>query len=128
MATERQVSYILSLTKGADIEAINAYGLGLRPARELSDREASEMIDHLTGKPHGAATAAATKAKPAKKIGTSATAPAKIGQNIGGRLGKLAGTKKNITGLVVNDAGERVDIQFADGSYGVFLASFVTFA
>ena len=61
MATDKQVALITRLvSKSAypsTIDAINAYGLGLRTARDLSVIEASEMIDFLTGKPHRASVA-----------------------------------------------------------------------
>ena len=61
MATDKQVALITRLvSKSAypsTIDATNAYGLGLRTARDLSVIEASEMIDFLTGKPHRASVA-----------------------------------------------------------------------
>ena len=51
MATDKQIALITKLTNGNAIEAISGYGLGLRAARDLTNREASELIDHLTGKP-----------------------------------------------------------------------------
>jgi hypothetical protein len=61
MATDKQIAFITSLVAKSAypsiIDAINAYGLGLRTARDLSVIEASEMIDFLTGKPQRASKA-----------------------------------------------------------------------
>jgi hypothetical protein len=118
MATDRQISYILSLTNGSDIEAINAYGLGLRPARELSDREASELIDHLTGKPHAATIAP-----------VAATKTIKLGK--GKRVGMTATLRLtaacSISGTVISDNGKAVRIQWSDGSTSSKDATKLTF-
>lgn len=61
MATDKQIAFINNLVaKSAypsTIDAINAYGLGLRTARDLSVIEAVEVIDFLTGQLHRASKA-----------------------------------------------------------------------
>jgi hypothetical protein len=51
MATEKQISYIVSLVAKSEyasvVEAVNAYGLGLKTARDLTVGEASEIIAFL---------------------------------------------------------------------------------
>lgn len=73
MATDRQIAFITSLVSQSSypsvIDAINAYGLDLRTARDLSVTEASEMIDFLTGKPHRASIAPAVKSGKGARVG-----------------------------------------------------------
>lgn len=120
MATDRQIAFITTLVSlsayPSNIDAINAYGLGLRTARDLSVGEASEMIDFLTGKPHRASVAPVDAAKPAK-----------VAPNKGGRVGMAATTKSGTVGTVVSDAGKRVQVQFCDGSKGGYDPSTLTF-
>jgi len=50
-ATDRQIGFITKLVSQAgfssNIEAVNAYGLGLKAARDLTVSEASQMIEWL---------------------------------------------------------------------------------
>lgn len=73
MATDKQIAFITTLAAKAghtsNIDAINAYGLGLRTARDLSVSEASEMIDWLSGKPHRATIAAPVKVGNGARVG-----------------------------------------------------------
>jgi hypothetical protein len=109
MATDKQIAFITALAAKAghasNVDAINAYGLGLRTARDLSVVEASEMIDFLTGKPHHASIAPAAAAPKAAKV-----------VNKAGRVGMTVAFRGIGVGTVVSDAGKRVQIRFADGS------------
>lgn len=52
-ATDKQIALITRLATakyGSVIEAADAYGLGLKSARDLHRDEASELIDFLLGK------------------------------------------------------------------------------
>lgn len=68
-ATDKQVSFITRLVKQAgfnsNIDAVNAYGLGLRAARDLTVREASEVIEWLLS------GATPVDSAPALDLGTS---------------------------------------------------------
>ena len=73
MATDKQIAFITALSAKAghasNVDAINAYGLGLRTARDLTIGEASEMIDWLRGKPHRATIAPAIKVGKGDRVG-----------------------------------------------------------
>ena len=122
MATDRHINFITALVSNSahdsNIDAINAYGFGLRTARDLSDREASEMIDWLQGKPHHASLPAAPIAKTSCRPAT----------NKGGRVGQIAHHRDCGSATVVSDNGKRVQIRFADGSIGGFDAAKLTFS
>lgn len=120
MATDRQIAFITTLAAQAghasNVDAINAYGLGLRTARDLTVGEASEMIDWLTGKPHRASVAAPIAVKVVK-----------TGPNKGGRVGATVVTKAGTRATVVSDNGKKVRVSFADGSLASYDVAILTF-
>lgn len=121
MATDRQIAFIttLSATAGhaSNIDAINAYGLGLRTARDLTVNEASDLIDWLQGKPTKAEIEAPVAAK-ASKVRTT---------NKGGRVGAAVRTKSGSDGVVISDNGAKIRVQFKDGSTGSYEPAAVIF-